>query len=275
MSYRRHSGSGTNACDSNKLAGAMDELRRARVMLTALERQAHDLLVQFYSVRSAARAQRSKVEELVQQLPIAPIDRLPDELLSRIFELSLLATAEKLGLCHVHRLWKRELAGVSRRWKGIVLHSPSLWTYIKVTPTWGKGLLQAYVRRSAECLVDVVVDQWPRQTADVWSKRGFFALLDVVVPSAYRWRSFAISNDVGMCYVSSALERLDHLRFPSLIKLMVLHRPRGGTIIGEEQLLDPLRHDRFPSLKYLQFEGRFINSPTLRIPPSVVLPSIN
>ncbi|KAI6111396.1 hypothetical protein F5141DRAFT_1003525, partial [Pisolithus sp. B1] len=124
-------------------------------MLTALERQAHDLLVQFYSVRSAARAQRSKVEELVQQLPIAPIDRLPDELLSRIFELSLLATAEKLGLCHVHRLWKRELAGVSRRWKGIVLHSPSLWTYIKVTPTWGKGLLQAYVRRSAECLVDV------------------------------------------------------------------------------------------------------------------------
>ena len=101
----------------------MHELTEARVELARLEKQEQELIEQLYNVRTAVRTQRTKLGELVRGIH-APIDRLPNELLLRIFEFSIHASILAFPSCDVHRHRKRGLAGVSRHWRDLILRFP-------------------------------------------------------------------------------------------------------------------------------------------------------
>ena len=123
----------------------MEELTQARAELARLEKQEQQLVKELLHVRTAVRAQRTKLEELARQLP-APINRLPDEILLQIIELSMPSSVR--------------LASVSRCWRDMILHFPRLWTIIKVTPTRHRSHLKAQVTRSAELPLDVEICSW-------------------------------------------------------------------------------------------------------------------
>ncbi|KIK20157.1 hypothetical protein PISMIDRAFT_71354, partial [Pisolithus microcarpus 441] len=133
------------------------ELDQARTVLAALEKQEQDLLDQLRSVRSATHAQKIRVEELIRQLPRAPISRLPNELLVQIFKLSLGAALEDDLLRSPDRQlpWMQGLAGVSRHWKDTILNSPSLWTTILVTPDSKAALVKMRLHRSSQFALDI------------------------------------------------------------------------------------------------------------------------
>ena len=80
----------------------MGELTEACVELARLEKQEQEVIEQLYNVRTAIRAQRTKLDELIRGIH-APIDRLPNELLLRIFELSIHASILAFPSCDVHR----------------------------------------------------------------------------------------------------------------------------------------------------------------------------
>ncbi|KAI6046681.1 hypothetical protein EDC04DRAFT_1245497 [Pisolithus marmoratus] len=138
--------------DSNP---ATDELRQARAALAALETREKELLDELCIVRDAARRQRSRVKELVARLPIGPINRLPSELLLQAFKFYLEAVCPT---CDDFHHGKRILASVSRRWRDMILHSPSLWSTIRVNSYWSEACAKTYVARSSQSLLDI--DFW-------------------------------------------------------------------------------------------------------------------
>ena len=193
----------------------MDELMEARTKLALLEKQEKRLVDQLCVIRTAVQTQWIKVEELVQRIP-APINRLPDELLLRIFELSIHASALASQECDVHRHRKRQLAGVSRRWRDVVLHSPSLWTTIKLSPTWSETFVAAHVARSSQSLLDIEMCYCERVT------QAFCMSVALLATCHQRWRSLRLTHDSSGGIVLSAFLRItENFTFPSLTHVSV------------------------------------------------------
>ncbi|KAI6123192.1 hypothetical protein EDD16DRAFT_1704518 [Pisolithus croceorrhizus] len=57
----------------------MDDLTQAQAALVALEKCKQELLKELHSIQDAVQLQRSIVEELIAQMPMAPIHHLPTE----------------------------------------------------------------------------------------------------------------------------------------------------------------------------------------------------
>ena len=66
----------------------MDELSRTRTELERLEKKERDLQKQLSSVRMEIEVYKSRIESLVRTKP-APINSLPPEILSYVFDLTL------------------------------------------------------------------------------------------------------------------------------------------------------------------------------------------
>ena len=193
----------------------MDELMEARTKLALLEEQQQGVVDQLYVIRAAVRTQRMKVEELARRIP-APINRLPDELLLQIFELSIHASVAAFQECDVHRHCKRKLAGVSRRWRDVVLHSPSLWTTIKLSPTWSESFVAAHVVRSSQSLIDIEMCYCERVT------QAFCMSVALLVTCHQRWRSLRLTHDSSGGIVLAAFLRItENVTFPSLAHVSV------------------------------------------------------
>ena len=240
----------------------MDELTEVRIELARLEKQEQGLTEQLYNVRTTVRAQRTKLDELIRRIH-APIDRLPNELLLRIFELSIHASVLAFPSCDVHSHRKLELAGVSRRWRDMVLGFPRLWTTIRVSPTWSESFVKAHVTRSCQSPLDIEI--FTQDTVHT-----FRASVDILVDCAQRWRSLIIHGRGSSFDVSELLKRIEHVVFPSLTHVSVQHVPSFLT-------------DRFfrfyselcPHLQHLDLGGHFIPSLDFSIPPSLTSFAIN
>ena len=208
--------------DSDSNPPTMDELTEARVELARLENQEKQLIEQLYNVRTAVRAQRIKLDELIRRTH-APIDRLPNELLLRIIELSIHASVLAFPSCDVHRHRKLELACVSRHWRDMVLGFPRLWTTIRVSPTWSEPFVKAHVARSCQSPLDIEIC-----AQDV--TQSFRASMDILANCAQRWRSFTIRSGpfYGHCVLSVLLERMEHDVFPSLTRVSVRGVPSNS-----------------------------------------------
>ena len=191
----------------------------ARTKLALLEKQEKGLVDQLCAIRAAVRTQRIEVEELVRRIP-APINRLPNELLLWIFELSIHASVLEFPKCDVHRHRKRELAGVSRRWRDVVLHSPSLWTTIKLSPKWSGSFVAAHVARSSQSLVDIEMYFCESIT------QAFRISVARLVSCHQRWRSLRIPYDSNGIVLSAFLRVTENFTFPSLTHVSVSFRIR-------------------------------------------------
>ncbi|KAI6110279.1 hypothetical protein EDD16DRAFT_1247139 [Pisolithus croceorrhizus] len=197
----------SNQCSSDP---TMDELVEVRAVLTALGKEEQELLEQLCNVRAAARAQKAKVEQLIGRLPTPPISCLPNELLLQIFEFVVYAVGFRRQFA-VRPDHKKHLACVSRRWRNLVLHSPTLWATIEVTPTWSETLVKTHLRRSSPLPLDIELHSWNFSYRNVGpsmeSLNGIFA-------DAHRWRSFASDNCTQSRWRDLVYDRLANFWFP-------------------------------------------------------------
>ncbi|KAI6012733.1 hypothetical protein F5J12DRAFT_820113 [Pisolithus orientalis] len=200
----------------------MDEFAEARAALVTLEKRKQGLIAELNDVHAAIRSQRNKLEELIRRLPVSPINRLPDEILLRIFELILIfgtARTEDKNCCV---RWKGQLVEVSRQWRNVILHSPCLWTTIRVSPSWNTARIEAHIMRSSKSPLDIEISPW--RNSYVLKDRPLLRRLELVVPCAERWRSLTISSVVSSS-TFRVLQRLDHLSLPSLTSVWIERFP--------------------------------------------------
>lgn len=110
----------------------MDELEWARAKLSRLEIIERAHLEHLLAVRNAAKVQRIRIEEIVKRRYPA-IYRLPIEILARIFRFALIREEGKSKQFDVIRERRRNLAGVSRLWRDVILDTPDLWSDFGLT----------------------------------------------------------------------------------------------------------------------------------------------
>ncbi|KAG8874625.1 hypothetical protein FRB97_005766 [Tulasnella sp. 331] len=139
---------------------------------------------------------------------IAPIDRLPDELLSDIFSL----VVEEIDFFHLKRLVKLML--VSKGWSKIVLETPSLWAYAR-----SDHACRAYetaILRSKESPLRVVCKE----------KGNLKHFMQSALQEAYRWKSaeFHLEHDVSLYVIDS----LNNISAPIMTELKVYCREVFG-----------------------------------------------
>lgn len=124
----------------------MSELAAARAELARLKEREQVLLEELCKVRVAAQAQKNRIDDLFkQQMLPAPIIRLPPTALSDILYRVICDTHPEPD---AHRLTKRQLARVSRRWRDTILNSANFWTTIALNRSWSPSLVMAHVDRS-------------------------------------------------------------------------------------------------------------------------------
>ncbi|KAI0045402.1 hypothetical protein FA95DRAFT_124225 [Auriscalpium vulgare] len=107
------------------------------------------------AIRQAIRALGTQRNELF------PVSRIPPEILTRIF--LLLSAVDSLVNVDNNRPGKRGLGWtrvthVCRRWRGVALGDPTLWTYVPLA--LHRGMLDTMVLRAESCLLSL--DCWPR-----------------------------------------------------------------------------------------------------------------
>lgn len=234
---------------SSDVALATNELAAARVELTRLHDRERELLVELRSVRSAARVQQDKINDLFKQqrLP-APITRLPLTVLSDIIHRVILDTHPEPD---AHRCTKRELASVSRLWRDAIFTFPNLWTTVAIDPLWSISLVMSHVERSGECPLDIIIRNW----TDYSSSSLLKDVLGVVVTCGYRWRSLVIQTISGTPAVQ-VVKSIWRMRFISLESVKIFGVQTFGDL--------PLLTSRYtPSLKHLMIrsEGRIDQLP--------------
>ncbi|KAL4065169.1 hypothetical protein V8B97DRAFT_1563832 [Scleroderma yunnanense] len=240
---------------------AAGELTEARIELDLLEKQERALLAQLHVVRNAAQVQRIRIKDLVKQIP-APISRLPNETLLQIIQQSLHPYAHPgPNLCLAYYRWKQQLAGVSRRWRDLILRSPVLWTTIKVTPSWSDSLVTTYITRSCQSPLDIDFCYW---TA---GKEMLIAMLDIIVPCAHRWRSLIIRDSVPYFHLSLVVQRIGDLSFPSLKRVSIT--PRHFDKASDDWNSRFLRPGNARQLEYLELGRQFVVSADFTIPSSL------
>jgi len=236
----------------------MDDLTQARVELARLEAKAQELVKQLLYVRAAVSVQRSRISQLLRQTP-PPIHRLPTELLLSILELDISA--------HPDCERKQELAGVSRRWRDVILNSPILWTIINI-PRLNASGINAHLKRSGESLLNIVITVNEQGQLDSDKLTPY---LDIVMPYAHRWCSLHVLNvDESEFIVGSTItpiggfiiEAINHLQFPALKHVIIQH-------VGGNEYSDFLSPTCAPALEHLELEGMlpyqsFAPPPTLK-----------
>lgn len=229
---------------SDSIQYASSELAETRVELAQLEKQEQELVQKLCHVRAAIQVQRSK---LAMKVP-APIDRLPNELLMQIFKLSVCQS----GL---------ELAGVSRRWRDVVLYCPSLWTTIRVTERMSLLELKTHVTRSSELPLDIELQLWAEPLLNT--------VLDALIPCAHRWHSLVI-HSVNHALLKNMLTMMECATYPSLTHLSIRsiwdHPP---------SMLSQFYSGSCPRLEHLELEGHVVHSSVFDVPPGVTSLSLS
>ncbi|KAG9026058.1 hypothetical protein FRB95_009461 [Tulasnella sp. JGI-2019a] len=139
-----------------------------------------------------------------------PIHHLPNELVTRIFALTLIPNLEN------SRHYMNCLTGlglVSKDWNGIIRETPSFWA--QISSAYSDTENRAAVLRSKECRLWVCYDDDDFHGRD--EEKGVF--LDLASREAYRWQSAEFGLDSN--HTVSLLRRFVSLSAPSLETLKI------------------------------------------------------
>lgn len=130
-------------------------------------------------------SQRRNVQTFVanHKALLAPIQSLPVELLSKIFELCL-PEPSKID-CHYMLDAPLLLAQINRRWRYVALSTPKLWTTIKMPFGMGDSaheasLMQTWVKRSGQLPLSLTVQRR-------WEESDCDPVLNAIIPHSERW----------------------------------------------------------------------------------------
>jgi hypothetical protein len=160
---------------------------------------------------------------------------LPTEILAKLFELVAQDGPLILHLTHV-----------SRRFRAIAVHTPTLWVNICISE-WAirsKELLAMYLTRSQELLLNITLSfslsfsskrshyyndhesdsDWGSDDEDITM---FRALLKCLIPHVSRWHRLSILSNTFNVRFGTAMKFLEHLRVPHLESFEIDHTGIG------------------------------------------------
>lgn len=182
------------------LAGLHSEVKRLREAEHLLQRQIHRYRSSLEEVQTVLYAKINKANEL--QNFMAPISRLPNEMLLAIFE--------EVVACQDPGIEGRTeftISKVSRRWRELAIHSPRLWRRVFITPRVTPCMLEVYKTRGSRAL-DIEIWGWK----DRRDFQRFDAALEKMLDSASRWRSLSISCvcDSHLSHLTLKLSNVGH-----------------------------------------------------------------
>ncbi|KDQ21937.1 hypothetical protein BOTBODRAFT_217749 [Botryobasidium botryosum FD-172 SS1] len=152
---------------------------------------------------------------------LIPINRLPDELLSLVFELAASDSTYRPDVrTHIQLI----VSGVSKHWRGVALNTPDLWTAVN---KFNRPLAHLFVTRSKQAQLDIHCHS-PHESVIAYhdptlspqpiphSGAGFVHFITPFLPHSNRWRSLRISG-----VKRSELEVLSPLQAPELQHLWI------------------------------------------------------
>jgi F-box-like len=150
---------------------------------------------------------------------------LPNELLSAIFEIGRSETSCPLSVLRFdQKPFEILISSVSRRWRNVALHTPQLWTDIKINVSKSAGdLLDLYLHRSVISLLDITLKSTSADHCDragITDSENVKYYVERLVPHVTRWQAFSIQN-IFIGLLSQALSSLSDLSAPALRKLRV------------------------------------------------------
>ncbi|KAI6116400.1 hypothetical protein F5141DRAFT_1267780 [Pisolithus sp. B1] len=197
----------------------MKELFDARAELAHLQRREWELVKELLDVHKAVTAQKLVIDELIKASTIPHVNRLPNELLAQLF---LLLSHER-----------ESLASVSRRWRVVIMDTPSIWSEINLRHYEGRPrLLKLHLERSRQIPLTVSLhDDQPE--------------LDVTLLHVSRIRALRIFGGAP-----DILSRFASLTLPALEFLLV-------DLNSEFVDLLLSLYSRTPALKCLQLHGLY------------------
>ncbi|KAI6035709.1 hypothetical protein EDC04DRAFT_2604907 [Pisolithus marmoratus] len=196
-----------NAASStyHRLGTLKQEIRQLEQRERVLQSNIKQLQEQLKETQ-ASLSQRTMKATTLQNL-LAPVSRLPNEMLLAIFEEAVSSPPPE------KEMWVPiNISHVCRRWRAIVVNSPRLWKHIWVIPRINLHLLEAYgARASGSGSLDVHFYNW-RERKDF---QRFDAALEFILPYSGRWRSLSISF---MCdtKIQHLANKLKKESFPTL-----------------------------------------------------------
>ena len=224
---------------------------QAEVVL--LEAKERGLLKQFLDAHMPTVAQQAEIDRRsIRTIPTALIDKLPIELLSSILYSAFTSTTTFSW----HRR-KQRLASVCRRWRDIILDNPRFWKTIHMAS--GIPSIKACLERSRRSPLDIVINIGVRPNLTDYDH--FHRALDMALSHAHRWHSLEVNdsshdNKNGRSLSELISERIDHLQFPSLRRVIV-NRTHS---IWNTTCLNFLFPSHSPALEHLELK-RFVATP--------------
>ncbi|KAJ7144898.1 hypothetical protein C8R43DRAFT_953690 [Mycena crocata] len=129
---------------------------------------------------------------------------------------------------------------VSSVWRDVAINTPSLWTFIQITPAKSSQTLAMYITRAKArfflfprlikaCSLDLRFDF----TQEVWVPEQ--SIWDAILPNVDQWRSLTISTGPNDAMLYTTLAHLEPLR-ASLLEEMNILRQYHSTPISESAL---------------------------------------
>jgi hypothetical protein len=188
----------SNIFNKNQLIPAIHLWRRLQLLV----KYPPDTLVAEIQ-RLALFAPESLKNEL-EPMPNAPIHRLPDDILSRIFLLGLHDAHADEDFEKPQR-YQGLISLVCHRWKAVMEGTPLAWANITVLGHQSFTTTKRFLRLSETCLINIAVD-W-RRCSVFLPRRGHFTLnahnvnemkrlFGLLSPEAHRWRKLIVAVEV-------------------------------------------------------------------------------
>ena len=203
--------------------------------------------------RYGTRQQSKNKKRFPLQRSQALVNSLPDELLCEILKMTIGGTP------YGHRVRKYALINVCYHWREIILNTPKFWSFIRLD--WSKSLVEAHVKRSCQCPLDIVLDGSHHllrmATSDI------DVVLNVLIPTAHRWNTLTIEERFP--HALSILNKLDSTVFPILTSLSISQLSTSKSDPRPPRLLSP---KNLPMLKDLTLWGVPVTS-DFQIPPTL------
>ncbi|KAG8212898.1 hypothetical protein J3R82DRAFT_11239 [Butyriboletus roseoflavus] len=158
---------------------------------------------------------------------LAPISRLPNEMLLAIFEEAVVCQnpgTEQRAECTISK--------VSRRWRDLAIHSARLWRRVCVTPRVAPSMLEMYKTRGSRAL-DIEIWGWK----DRRDFQRFDTALEMMLDSSSRWRSLSIAS-VCDTHLSHLTLKLSHIHHFSGLKHFTFRALRPGQTCSVSFLME-------------------------------------
>lgn len=145
----------------------------------------HSLESKMASLLSERELLESRLEQAVRLQ--SPIQRLPDELLSVIFEIGVLDRNEE------DSIMLSSLMLVCQYWRDVAVNTPTLWSYIVTGTHHAIDRARLKLERSKSVPLHVVVDFSPRMEYGSVTTETLVHAMDLLRPSIWRWKTFHLT----------------------------------------------------------------------------------